>query len=53
MSKDRHNGYDEGYDDILEVGEYDSYKYSHDRSYRSGVEDALDELEDSDEFEDW
>lgn len=45
MSKDR-NSYDEGFDDVFEGGDYDHYKYSHDRSYRSGVEDALDEYED-------
>lgn len=52
MIKDRHNNYDEGYEDAIENEDYDDYKYSHDRSYRNGVEDALDDLEDENE-EDW
>ena len=39
------DSYDEGYDDVMEEGDYDWDRYFEDDDYASGVDDALDELD--------
>ncbi|MEI3163568.1 MAG: hypothetical protein V8S74_09325 [Lachnospirales bacterium] len=38
--------YDDGYDDIYMDGDYDDERYSSDKDYANGVDDAIDELGD-------
>ena len=38
--------YDDGYDDIYMDGDYDDDRYSSDKDYADGVDDAIDELGD-------
>lgn len=42
--------YDEGYEDVSLDDDYDTDRYNSDDDYAMGVDDALDELEDG---EDW
>ena len=39
------DAYDKGYDDVDIDGDYDEYRYEHDSDYASGVDDAMDELD--------
>ena len=47
-SSKKSNTYDDGYDDIYMVGDYDYDRYDRDSDYADGVDDAMDEFD-----EDW
>lgn len=38
------SSYDSGYEDYIDPGDYDEDKYFGDWNYRTGVDDAMDEL---------
>lgn len=42
------DSYDDGYDDVYYNGDYDGYRYNRDWDYMTGVDDAMEELD-----EDW
>lgn len=42
---DKYQSYDDGYEDIIEEGEYDIKRYDSDSDYASGVDDAREDFE--------
>lgn len=45
-----YKSYDEGYDAIYDDDDYDDERYKHDKDYANGVDDALDEREERDDW---
>lgn len=44
-----HDSYDDGYNDVYEEDDYDWDRYYRDDDYASGVDDALEDMEDDGE----
>ena len=45
-----YDSYDDGYDDIYMDGDYDDERYNNDSDYADGVDDAMDEFEEDEDY---